>query len=150
LDRRPFLHDSSFNESDEGKGGSATATSSDAEAGPGGGKKKKDIDLLSLSERKLNKLSYYHVLQASLPMHSSAEEIKRAYHKACLKYHPDKTGRGEDDAVFLLVKSAFDTLIDPIKRRSYDSTVDFNKVSRRREWKKLTFTRLMGLSSKGT
>jgi len=127
LDRRPFLHDSSFNESDEGKGGSATATSSDAEAGPGDGKKKKDIDLLSLSERKLNKLSYYHVLQASLPMHSSAEEIKRAYHKACLKYHPDKTGRGEDDAVFLLVKSAFDTLIDPIKRRSYDSTVDFNE-----------------------
>jgi DnaJ-class molecular chaperone len=93
----------------------------------GGGKKKKEINLLALSERKLKKLSYYNVLHSSLPMHASADEIKRAYHKACLKDHPDKTGRGEDDAVFLLVKSAFDTLIDPIKRRSYDSTVDFDE-----------------------
>lgn len=59
--------------------------------------------------------------------HASTEEIRKAYHKACLKYHPDKTGRGEEDEVFLLVKKAFDTLSDPVKRRSYDSTVDFDE-----------------------
>ncbi len=60
-------------------------------------------------------------------MHASSDDIRRAYHKACLKYHPDKTGRGEEDEIFLLVKSAFDTLSDPIKRRSYDSSVDFDE-----------------------
>mmetsp|Transcript_1448 Transcript_1448/g.3013 ORF Transcript_1448/g.3013 Transcript_1448/m.3013 type:complete len:588 (+) Transcript_1448:3-1766(+) len=90
-------------------------------------KKKKEYDLLSLSERKLKKLNYYQVLGANLPMHASTEDIRKAYHKACLKYHPDKTGRGEEDEVFLLVKAAFDTLSDPTKRRSYDSTVDFDE-----------------------
>lgn len=80
-----------------------------------------------MSERKLQKLNYYQVLQRNLPLHASADEIKKAYHKACLKYHPDKTGRGEEDEVFLLVKAAFDTLSDPVKRRSYDSTVDFDE-----------------------
>lgn len=80
-----------------------------------------------MSERKLQKLNYYQVLQRDLPMHSSTEDIRKAYHKACLKYHPDKTGRGEEDEVFLLVKAAFDTLSDPTKRRSYDSTVDFDE-----------------------
>lgn len=60
-------------------------------------------------------------------MHATPDDIRRAYHKACLKYHPDKTGRGEEDEIFLLVKSAFDTLSDPVKRRSYDSTVDFDE-----------------------
>ena len=88
---------------------------------------KKEYDLLTMSDRKLKKLSYYQVLSRSLPMHASPDEIRRAYHRACLRYHPDKTGRDEEDEVFLLVKAAFDTLSDPMKRRSYDSTVDFDE-----------------------
>lgn len=88
-------------------------------------KQKKSINLLLLSHRKLEKLTYYQCL-GDLPLHSTAEQIKRAYHKACLKYHPDKTGRGEDDEVFLKVKAAFDTLSDPYKKKAYDSTMDFD------------------------
>lgn len=52
----------------------------------------------------------------------SPEGVKKAYHAACLVYHPDKTGRGEEDKVFLTVKAAFDTLSDQDKKRTYDSS----------------------------
>jgi len=121
LNKRTFYHNSSYHqinnkEDDEANVDDPTTA----------GKTKKEYDLLSLSERKLNKLTYYQVLSRSLPLHATTEEIRKAYHRACLKYHPDKTGRGEEDSVFLLVKAAFDTLCDPMKRRSYDSTVDFD------------------------
>ena len=121
LNKRTFYHNSSFHQ---------TNNSDDDEANvddPTDGKTKKEYDLLALSERKLDKLTYYQVLSRSLPLHASTEDIRKAYHKACLKYHPDKTGRGEEDSIFLLVKAAFDTLSDPMKRRSYDSTVDFDE-----------------------
>ena len=122
LNRRSFLHSSSFYQKQNG------GTTSASSVVPQEDEKKKEYDLLTMSERKLKKLNYYQVLQRNLPLHASADEIKKAYHKACLKYHPDKTGRGEEDEVFLLVKAAFDTLSDPVKRRSYDSTVDFDET----------------------
>ena len=87
---------------------------------------KKPLNLLALSNRKLQKLTYYQCL-GDLPLHSTSDQIKRAYHRACLKYHPDKTGRGEDDEVFLKVKAAFDTLSEPHKKKAYDSTMDFDE-----------------------
>lgn len=89
-----------------------------------GTKKKKPLNLLTMKEEKLNVLSYYKILE--IPMHAIPDSIRKAYHKACLKYHPDKTGRGEEDYVFLKIKEAFDTLSDTVKRRSYDSSVDFD------------------------
>jgi DnaJ family protein C protein 2 len=122
LNLRTFLHSSSFYQQANGSSNANDAADNEDDA-----EKKKDYDLLTMSDRKLKKLSYYQVLQRGLPMHASSDDIRKAYHKACLKYHPDKTGRGEEDEVFLLVKAAFDTLSDPIKRRSYDSTVDFDE-----------------------
>jgi DnaJ family protein C protein 2 len=81
-------------------------------------------NLFDFSEEELSKMSYYDVLH--VPMFVDSDGLKRAYHKACLRYHPDKSGRGEDDYVFLAVKAAFDTLSDTDKRRSYDSSVDFD------------------------
>lgn len=66
-------------------------------------------------------LTYYEILNC--PVYATQNEVKKAYRKASLKYHPDKTGRGEDDYVFLAVKAAHDTLIDNSKRQAYDSTV---------------------------
>jgi len=83
------------------------------------------INLLKVSTKKLKKLTYYDVL-GDLPLHATPEEVKKAYHKACLVYHPDKTGRGEEDEVFLKVKAAFDTLSDKSKRKAYDSQMPFD------------------------
>eukprot|EP00978_Attheya_sp_CCMP212_P010276 scaffold24753_cov33-Attheya_sp.AAC.1 len=118
--QRSFLEDSSYAKA------ARAAMDEDATTVSTMTSKKKVRDLLALSTKKLKKLSYYQVL-GDIPLHSTQDQIKRAYHKACLKYHPDKTGRGEEDEVFLLVKSAFDTLSDASKRRSYDSTVDFDE-----------------------
>lgn len=109
-------------------------TSTSAAAGPSASssstlakkpKEKPAVDLFSFSEEELSDLSYYEVL-GNVPIHSTPDQLKKYYRKACLKYHPDKTGRGEEDAVFLAVKAAFETLSDPAKKKSYDSTLDFD------------------------
>ena len=57
---RDFLHGSSSNNADGGDGADGD--------GEGAGKKKKEYDLLTISERKLNKLTYYQVLHRQLPL----------------------------------------------------------------------------------
>eukprot|EP01117_Protostelium_nocturnum_P006889 TRINITY_DN2469_c0_g1_i1.p2 TRINITY_DN2469_c0_g1~~TRINITY_DN2469_c0_g1_i1.p2 ORF type:complete len:586 (+),score=193.88 TRINITY_DN2469_c0_g1_i1:90-1847(+) len=58
---------------------------------------------------------------------ASDEEIKLAYRKLVLKYHPDKNVEVNDDA-FKKIQEAFDTLSDPRKRRIYDSTDDDDSI----------------------
>ena len=84
----------------------------------------KKHDLFDYTEAELleeNVLTHYEIL--SLSPYCSSDQVKKAYRKASLKYHPDKTGRGDDDYVFLAVKHAYDTLYDDDKRQAYDSTV---------------------------
>lgn len=78
------------------------------------------IDLFSLTEKQLTDLNYYQVLHLPYKPHLTPDDVKKAYRKACLKYHPDKSGRGEEDAVFLKVKAAFETL--STQKQAYDST----------------------------
>lgn len=78
------------------------------------------IDLFSLSEQQLADLNYYQVLHLPYKPNLSADDVKKAYRKASLIYHPDKSGRGEEDAVFLKVKAAFETL--STQKQAYDST----------------------------
>mmetsp|Transcript_57696 Transcript_57696/g.140911 ORF Transcript_57696/g.140911 Transcript_57696/m.140911 type:complete len:689 (-) Transcript_57696:114-2180(-) len=78
------------------------------------------IDLFSLSEKQLEKLDYYKVLHLPYKPSITPDDVKKAYRKASLKYHPDKSGRDEEDAVFLKVKAAFETL--STNKLSYDST----------------------------
>ena len=41
------------------------------------------------------KFNHYELLQ--IPIHATSYEIKKAYRKLSLRYHPDKTGRDEND-----------------------------------------------------
>lgn len=53
---------------------------------------------------------------------SSAEEIKKAYRKIAMKYHPDRNpGDKEAEAKFKEAASAYETLSDPQKRQHYDT-----------------------------
>jgi DnaJ family protein C protein 2 len=93
-----------------------TMTSSDNKAKP--------VNLFDYSEEELlqnNALTHYEIL--NVPVFATTDDVKKAYRKSSLKYHPDKTGRGDDDYVFLAVKAAYDTLTDSAKRQAYDSTV---------------------------
>ncbi|MFX0057413.1 MAG: DnaJ domain-containing protein [Candidatus Hodarchaeota archaeon] len=62
---------------------------------------------------------YYKIL--GIERDASEEEIKLAYRRLAKKYHPDlnKTDPRAKEK-FIKLKEAYDTLIDPIKRKIYD------------------------------
>lgn len=61
---------------------------------------------------------YYKVLGVSKS--ASAADIKRAYRKLSLKYHPDKNSSPEAATKFAEIANAYDVLSDPEKRSTYD------------------------------
>ena len=62
---------------------------------------------------------YYVVL--GVARNASETEIKRAFRKLAMKYHPDRNqGDPEAEAKFKQVKEAYDVLSDPQKRAAYD------------------------------
>lgn len=62
---------------------------------------------------------YYKIL--GVERSASAEEIKRAYKKVAIKYHPDRNpGDKEAEEKFKQAAEAYDVLRDPDKRARYD------------------------------
>lgn len=62
---------------------------------------------------------YYRAL--GLAPEATEDEIRRAYRRAALQWHPDRNpGRPEAGERFVEVSEAYAVLIDPRKRRDYD------------------------------
>ena len=79
--------------------------------------------------------NFYEILE--IEKDASDQEIKLAYRRLAKKYHPDLN---KDDPrakeKFIGIKNAYDTLIDPRKRKFYDQmgydpkNVDFSDIFR--------------------
>ncbi|XP_060941810.1 dnaJ homolog subfamily B member 14 [Limanda limanda] len=63
---------------------------------------------------------YYEVLGAS--KEASEDELKKAYRKLALKYHPDKNHAPGATEAFKKIGNAYAVLSNPDKRRQYDVT----------------------------
>lgn len=67
----------------------------------------------------MSKKNYYDVLGVSKT--ATADEIKKAYHKLALKYHPDRNpGNKEAEEKFKEAAAAYEVLSDENKRKNYD------------------------------
>lgn len=62
------------------------------------------------------KRDYYEILGVS--KEASADEVKKAFRRLAIKYHPDKAGG--DETRFKEVNEAYEVLKDPSKRQRYD------------------------------
>ena len=77
-----------------------------------------------LSVADLKKKDYYRVLGLEeLKWRATDDQIRSAYRKLVLKYHPDKIANPtpEDRQIFLHIQEAYEALGTVEKRRAYDS-----------------------------
>lgn len=66
-----------------------------------------------------SKLDYYDILGVS--REANEDEIKRAFHKLALKYHPDRNKLPDAEEKFKEASEAYAVLSDPEKRQQYDA-----------------------------
>eukprot|EP00741_Cyanophora_paradoxa_P009619 tig00001542_g9317.t1 len=79
----------------------------------------------------LNNQDHYAVMGLEHLRHEATEDqIRKTYRELSLKYHPDKMQGKEgvegSDLIFKAIQKAYDVLGDPVKRRSYDSSFEFD------------------------
>lgn len=66
----------------------------------------------------MQKKDYYQIL--GVPRNASPEEIRRAYRKLVMKYHPDRNPDPQATEKMKEINEAFAILSDPAKREKYD------------------------------
>jgi len=108
-------------------------------------KKRKAVSKKELETNTLLVDDHYHVLGLEdFGLSATEHNIKSAYRKLALEYHPDKGRKeeekkdeGEGDAlnpeekvkkeIWLKIQKAYETLVDPEKRKKYDSSLPFDE-----------------------
>ncbi|KAF1812806.1 zuotin [Eremomyces bilateralis CBS 781.70] len=80
---------------------------------------------------------------------ATEEQVRKAHRKKVLKHHPDKkaaAGGSEDDSFFKCIQKATEILLDPTKRRQWDSVDEAADVEppTKKETQKGNFYRLWG------
>ncbi|EDL44365.1 DnaJ domain containing protein [Plasmodium vivax] len=81
----------------------------------------KEAPNCAFQRRPFSTRNFYEIL--NVQRSSSKNEIKQAYRKLALKYHPDRnpSNRKESERMFREITEAYETLSDESKKRLYDS-----------------------------
>jgi len=89
----------------------------------------KHLEEAKKEEKKAKKRDYYAIL--GVGRDANETEIKKAYKKLAIKWHPDKNNQSEEskklaEKTFRDINDAYTVLSDPKKKKSYESGVDPN------------------------
>jgi DnaJ family protein C protein 7 len=84
-----------------------------------------------LELKKSKRKNYYKILDIS--PNATDDEIRRAYRKMALKWHPDKNSESEEakkkaEAMFKDIGEAYSVLSDPKKKSRYDAGQDLEEM----------------------
>lgn len=69
-------------------------------------------------EKIINSHDYYQIL--GITKETSNDDIKKAYKKMAIKFHPDKNHSSKAEEAFKKIATAYQTLTDPEKRKIFD------------------------------
>ncbi|XP_057693202.1 dnaJ homolog subfamily B member 9a [Corythoichthys intestinalis] len=76
------------------------------------------VCLLVIAELLLAKKDYYDIL--GVPKDATERQIKKAFHRLAMRYHPDKNKNPDAEVRFREIAEAYETLSDTTRRREYD------------------------------
>ena len=69
-------------------------------------------------------MNYYNILEINYK--ATKNEIKKAYHKLILKYHPDRNNSSDAIIITQKLNEAYETLYNFEKKQKYDEDNNFN------------------------
>ena len=78
-----------------------------------------------------NIMNYYAILGVS--QYAKYREIKAAYRRLALKYHPDRNSSPVSENSIKIINAAFEVLSDKDKRRQYDEKLDNSIILHRKK-----------------
>ena len=81
------------------------------------------------------KKTYYEILEVDKK--ASQEDIKSAYRRLVMLYHPDKNKLPEAEEIFKGIAEAYSVLSDPGKRKQYDLDNEPRNVLRKNKQEKM-------------
>lgn len=76
-------------------------------------------------------MDYYSILGVS--QYAKYREIKAAYRRLALKYHPDRNSSPFSENTIKIINAAFEILSDRDKRRQYDEKATFKNISHKKK-----------------
>ena len=76
-------------------------------------------------------MNYYAIL--GLSQYAKYREIKAAYRRLALKYHPDRNSSPVSENSIKIINAAFEVLSDKDKRRQYDEKLDNSIILHRKK-----------------
>ncbi|KAM9854441.1 dnaJ homolog subfamily B member 9a [Aulostomus maculatus] len=79
------------------------------------------VCILMITELILAEKDYYDIL--GVPKDATQRQIKKAFHKLAMKYHPDKNKSPDAEVQFMKLAEVYETLSDVNRRREYDQFV---------------------------